>query len=145
MEKENVVCAVKNIKHRMNFTPYKLIDTTASWRYKYMPEERKKWIDEKVCATWVERTRNYCMLVVSFFHSISNIARQTNARQNSSNCSELRSAVCAMCMPYWRGRHIYAEGRSLENSPRFCPTHNSPTHFQSHTHIRMRSMLLLRH
>lgn len=28
--KKNVVCALKNIKHRMNFTPYKLIDTTAS-------------------------------------------------------------------------------------------------------------------
>lgn len=37
MEKEkNVVCALKNIKHRMNFTPYKLIDTTANWNYIYV-------------------------------------------------------------------------------------------------------------
>lgn len=40
--KKNVVCALKNIKHHMNFTPYKLIDTTNSAELMKKKKRRNK-------------------------------------------------------------------------------------------------------
>lgn len=131
MEKKNVVCALKNIKHRMNFTPYKLIDTTASRRSECIPEERKKWIDETVCATWVERTRNYCILcsTVFFFFSFhfKHFAQAKTHQIVLSFALRLLYATASLFMQW-------GKNELRQYSPRYCPTHSSPTHSHTHPH-----------